>query len=698
MPTNHASSHPSRAELGDTDDLYLEEIQGTDALAWVTARRLDVTAELEADPAFESMRLDAAERLEASDRLPFPELHGPWVYNIWRDPGHVRGLWRRTSWDGFRASSPPWEVILDVDRLAEAEGENWVFSGAVYSHPERDRALVFLSRGGRDASVVREFSLRERSFVASGGFQLPQAKTGAAWVGDDQIAVSTSLGPDTVTMSGYPRQILLWQRGESIASARVLMECDRDDVMVWPSPLEGVPGFRVLCLRRISFFQVRCLALREDGAIVPVAVPETAIPLGGLKGRLLFLLRDDWTPEVGALAGQRLPGGSVVATRLAADPAIPERELVYVPSAGESVQHGSSDPHTLYLVILRNVRGGVLALRPPASDADPAWTCRELEFPALGQVDLASVNAHAPGAALVHTGFLTPNALYFSRGDDTTPEPLKAEAPRFDASGLEVRQNWATSSDGTRIPYFVVGPKDSPHRGTAPTILTGYGGFRISRLPDYDPVRGRLWLEAGGLWVVANLRGGGEFGPAWHRAALREKRPRAYEDFEAVAEDLIQRGLTRPDQLGILGGSNGGLLVGAAITRRPELFRAAYCRNPLLDMLRFAQLSAGRSWVEEYGDPELPGDRAFIRTWSPYHQVKPGVTYPKVLFVTSTIDDRVHPGHARRMAERLRRLGQPILYFESSEGGHPGTADLKQAAWVGALGFLFFRRELGLGR
>ena len=606
MNTSHASNHPSRVELSDTDDLYLEEIQGAAALAWVAARRLDVIAELEADPAFEPMRVDAAERLEASDRLAVPELHGPWVYNLWRDSAHVRGLWRRTSWDGFRAASPPWDVILDVDRLAEAEGENWVFSGAIYSRPERDRALVCLSRGGRDASVLREFSLRERSFVISDAFQLPQAKTGAAWVGDDQIAVSTSLGPDTVTMSGYPRQIRLWQRGESIASARVLMECDPEDVMVWPSPLEGVPGFRLLCLRRISFFQVRCLALREDGAMVPVAVPETAVLLGGCQGRLLFLLRDDWIPEFGGLAGQRLPGGSVVATRLAADPAIPEREMVYLPSAGESVQYGSSDPHTLYLVILRNVRGGVLALRPPANDADPAWSCRELDIPALGQVDLASVNAQAPGAVLVHTGFLTPNALYFTRGDDTTPVPLQAEAPRFDASGLEVRQDWATSSDGTRIPYFVVGPKDSPRRGTAPTILTGYGGFRISRLPDYDPVRGRLWLEAGGLWVVANLRGGGEFGPAWHRAALREKRPRAYEDFEAVAEDLIRRGLTRPDQLGILGGSNGGLLVGAAITRRPALFRAAYCRNPLLDMLRFAQLSAGAVGSRSTEIPSCP--------------------------------------------------------------------------------------------
>jgi prolyl oligopeptidase len=697
MPTSHTPSHTPPVELTDTDDLYLEEIEGAEARAWVEARRPDVTAELEADPAFEQMRLEAAERLETPDRLPFPELHGPWVYNFWRDPGHVRGLWRRTSWDGYRAPEPTWEVILDVDRLVETEKENWVFLGTVLGRPENDRALVFLSRGGRDAGVVREFSLRDRAFV-SDGFRLPEAKTGAAWAGDDKIAVSTSHGPDTVTTSGYPRQIRLWQRGEPIASARVLMECERDEVMVWPSPLEGVPGFRVLCLRRTSFFHVHCVALRYDDEMVPVAVPETAVPLGGLKGRLLFLLRDGWTPEVGALAGQRLPGGTVIATRLAADPAIPERELVYAPASGESVQHGSSDPHTLYLVILRDVRGVVLALRPPLGGADPAWSCRELELPALGQVDLASVNPHSRGAVVVHTGFLTPNAFYFTCGEDTKPEPLRAEAPRFDASGLEVSQNWTTSRDGTRIPYFVVGPKGSPRHGTAPTILTGYGGFRISRLPDYDPVRGRLWLEGGGLWVVANLRGGGEFGPDWHRAALRENRPRAYEDFEAVAEDLIRRHLTRPDQLGILGGSNGGLLVGAAITRRPELFRAAYCRNPLLDMLRFAQLSAGRSWIEEYGDPEQPEDRVLIRTWSPYHQVKPGVNYPKVLFVTSTIDDRVHPGHARRMAERLRRLGQPILYFENTEGGHSGVANLKQAAWVGALGFLFFRKELGLVR
>lgn len=693
MPT----SHTPRVELTDTDDLYLEEIQGTEAIAWVRARRPDVTAELEADPAFEPMRMDAAERLEAPDRLPFPKLRGPWVYNFWRDPEHARGVWRRTSWDEYRALAPSWEIILDVDRLADTEGENWVFGGTVHGSPESDRALVFLSRGGRDARVVREFSLGDRAFV-SDGFQLPEAKTEAVWAGDDRLAVSTSHGPGTVTTSGYPRQIRLWQRGEPIASARVLMECDRDEVMVSPSPLEGVPGFRVLCERRTSFFHIRCAALRDDGEMVPIDVPDTAMHFASLQGRLLFLLRDDWTPEVGALAGQRLPGGSVIAVRLTADAAIAERELVYAPATRESVQYGASDSQTLYLVILRDVRSVVLPLRPPLPAAEPAWSCLELELPALGQVDLASVNPHAPGAVLVHTGFLTPNAFFFTRGDDPAPQPLRAEKPRFDAAGLEVSQNWATSRDGTRIPYFVVGPEDSPSRGTAPMILTGYGGFRLSRLPDYDPVRGRLWLEAGGLWAVANLRGGGEFGPEWHRAALRENRPRAYEDFEAVAEDLIQRGLTRPDQLGILGGSNGGLLVGAAITRRPELYRAAYCRNPLLDMIRFAQLSAGRSWIEEYGDPEKPEDRAFLRTWSPYHQVKPGVRYPKVLFVTSAIDDRVHPGHARRMAERLRRLGQPVLYYENTEGGHAGTADLKQAAWVGALGFLFFQKELGLGR
>lgn len=697
MPTSHSPDPTSKVELNDTDDLYLEEIQGAEATRWVEARRSEVAAELEAIPAFEAMRLDAAARLEAVGRLPFPKLHGPWVYNFWQDPEHARGVWRRTSWAEYRAPSPSWEVVLDIDRLAETEAENWVLAGVSYGPPESDRVLVFLSRGGQDARVLREYSLRDRDFV-SDGFQLSEGKTGAVWAGEDLLAVSTPLGPDTVTTSGYPRQVRLWRRGEPISSARPLMECGQDEVMVGASSLDGVAGFRVLCQRRNSFFRVQYAALREDGEMVPVAVPDTAVTLGGFQGRLLFLLRDDWTPQAGALAGQNLAAGSVIATRLTDETDIPERELVYAPGAGESVQHGNSDLQTLYLVVLRDVRGVVLALRPPQPHADSGWACQELELPALGQVDLATVNKHAPGAVLVHTGFLTPSTLYFTLGASFQPEPLKAEAPRFEATGLEVRQNWATSRDGTRIPYFVVGPQDSAGQGTAPAILTGYGGFHNSRLPDYDPVRGRLWLEAGGLWVVANIRGGGEFGPDWHRAALRENRPRAYEDFEAVADDLVLRGLTRPSQLGILGGSNGGLLVGAAITRRPELFRAAFGRNPLLDMLRFAQLSAGRSWIEEYGDPERPEDRAFLRSWSPYHQLKPGVRYPNVLFVTSTMDDRVHPGHARRMTERLRRLGQPVLYFENTEGGHSAVADLKQAARIGALTFLFFRKELGLGR
>ncbi len=684
-------------ELSDTDDLYLEEVEGAAARAWVEARRGELAAELESDPAFEPMRRDAAARLETPDRLALPQLHGPRVYNFWQDAEHVRGVWRRTSWEGFRAPVPPWETILDVDRLAEEEREPWVFHYARLDRPESDRALVFLSRGGRDAAVLREFSFSARAFV-SGGFTLPEGKSVAAWSGVDKLAVATPLGADSVTTSGYPRQIRLWRRGQPVASAPVLMECGRDEVLAWPVPLDGVPGCRVLCLRWRSFFRRECAVLREDGVLLPVEVPDSAIVLCGLRGRLLFLLRDDWAPARGALAGRVLAGGSVIAVRITADGGIPERELVFAPGPGESVQHAGSDPDTLYLFMLRNVGGVVRALHPsPPLPNHSGWPSRELDLPPAGRIDLVSANAHAPGAVLVHTGFLTPNTLYFTRGEGPALESLRAEAPRFDATGLEVRQHWATSRDGTRVPYFVVGPASRLSGPPAPAILTGYGGFRASCLPEYDPVRGRLWLEAGGLWVLANLRGGGEFGPQWHRAALRENRPRAYEDFEAVAEDLIRRRLTAPNRLGIYGGSNGGLLVGSAMVRRPELYRAVYCRNPLLDMLRFALLSAGRSWIEEYGDPELPADRADLRTRSPYHQVRPGTAYPKVFFATSAIDDRVHPGHARRMAERLRRLGQPVLYYENVEGGHAGTANLRERAWLSALGFLFFRRELGLG-
>lgn len=670
----------------DDDDLWLEELQGTRALEWAAARRAEVAQGLAADPAFHAEVAQAAELLESAGRIPEVDLEGRWVRNLWRDAGHPRGLWRRVPLDAYLTQAdPPWETLLDLDRLAAEEGENWTPQALRPAGPESDRALVWLSRGGRDARVIREYDLRARCFV-EGGFHLPQAKSLASWVDEDTLAIATDFGPGTLTDSGYPRQLRLWSRGTPLASARLVVEAGPAEILVAPLPAPGLSGFPILALRRETFFSFTYRAIRADGSSVPLPVPRGADPIGTVRDRACFLLREAWSAA-------DIQAGSVIAIHL--DPATGSAmlEIVFEPPPGEWVLYGGCDRNVLYLSVLCDVQGAIRRCRPPDAPGGE-WRVDALGPPTPEQVGIESANAWGEGAILVQTGFLVPKRQIHVDAAGVT-RPVRAESPRFDAAGLSVRQEYAKSADGTRVPYFLIAPVDAPAAGPLPLILTGYGGFGNARLPEYDPVRGRLWLERGGAWVVANLRGGGEFGPAWHAAAMREKRLRAYEDFEAVARDLIHRGFTASDRLGIYGGSNGGLLVGAAMTRHPELYRAVACRNPLLDMLRYARLSAGASWVEEYGDPDDPVARAWLRGYSPYHNLRPGVRYPAILFVTSTLDDRVHPGHARRMAERMRRMGARVLYHEAEEGGHAAAANLRQTAWVSTLVYRFFRHELG---
>ncbi len=667
---------------------------------WVRARNAETLATIADDPSFAALRDSLRQVLDDTDRVPYVHWAGRHLYNLWKDEAHPRGVWRRTTLDEYRRPEPRWQVLLDVDALAEAEGEPWTWQGATIRRPDHRRCLIRLARGGADAHVVREFDLERRAFVTD-GFVLPEAKSDVCWIDEDNIYVGTDFGPGSLTTSGYPRVVKRWRRGTPLTEAAVVYEGHDDDVSVY-AVHDPTPGFvRDFFGRRLDFFRRVEFLRTPDGDLVPIDVPEDA-ETDVHREWLLIQLRSDWT-----VGGRTYPGGAVLVTRLDRFLA-GERELtvVFEPSADAAFSGHAWTRHHLILSSLVDVRSRIEALtpgadgwrrvplpgptvRPPAAAAGAAAGHGEADQPRHVAV-LDTNPEHSDEFLLSSTGFLQPTALHHGTVGGPV-EMLKQEPAFFDTAGMTVRQYFARSADGTRVPYTVVTP---PGHAAGPTLLTGYGGFEISWTPGYNGVIGRGWLARGGCYVVANIRGGGEYGPRWHRAALRENRPRAYEDFAAVATDLVARGITVPARLGIEGGSNGGLLMGVMLTRYPELFGAVVARVPLLDMRRYHRLLAGASWMAEYGDPDDAADWAFLREYSPYHNVRPGRRYPPVLLITSTRDDRVHPGHARKMAARLRQYGHDVSYYENVEGGHGAAADNAQLAFKWALMLTFLWRRL----
>ncbi len=681
-----------------TDDpyLWLEEVDGARALAWVHERNARTREVLEADPAFAARRDAIREVLDSKAQIPQVVRRGAYLYNFWRDADHVRGLWRRTTLAEYRRDDPAWDVLLDLDALARAEGENWVWAGAVAPGGDAERVLVELSRGGADAVVVREFDLARRRFV-EGGFVLPEAKSDVVWLDADTVYVGTDTGPGSLTDSGYPRQIRRWQRDRPWAEAPVVFEGEAGDVAVsaW---VDRTPGFeRTVFRREVDFYRNEAFVL-AGGALRRIDKPADA-QVTFWRGHLLLELRSDWT-----VGGTTWPAGSLLAADAAASlggrPA-GERRLhpLFVPTPARALAGFSTTRTRVLLEVLEDVASRI-EIREPAGDG---WAARTLPTPSPGSASVAAL--HDPLVAgddplaeafwLHYADFLTPDTLWLgdAAAADGALERVKALPAFFDPAGLAVRQHFARSRDGTRVPYFVIGPcEPGPPR---PTLLYGYGGFEISLAPWYLGATGRVWLREGGVYVVANIRGGGEYGPAWHQAALKARRQNAFDDFVAVAEDLIARGLATPRRLGIQGGSNGGLLVAAVALQRPELFGAVVSQVPLLDMRRYHRLLAGASWIAEYGDPDDPADWAVLQRYSPYHRVRAGTALPPMLFTTSTRDDRVHPGHARKMVARLLELGHDVLYWENVEGGHAGAADNAQRAHMRALEFTFLWQRLG---
>jgi prolyl oligopeptidase len=668
--------------------LWLEDVTGDEALAWVRERNAESQAELAASERFGALKAGIREALDAADRIPYVRRAGDHLYNFWQDADHPRGLWRRTTLESYRTDKPDWQVLLDVDALAEEEGESWVWAGASLRRPDLTRALVELSRGGADATVVREFDVDTRAFVPD-GFTLPEAKSSVGWIDADHVFVGTDFGPGSMTTSGYPRVAKRWTRGTPLAEAEVVYEGRPDDMLVFAShdPTEGYERDHVV--RVPDFFTDESFLLEPDGTLVKIDVPDDA-STSIHREWLLIQLRTPW--KVG---DREHPAGALLAARLtdylAGDtPGDTARDLtvLYEPDEHTSLESYSWTRDHLILTTLSDVQTH-LEVRTPAEDG---WRRNPLPgVPPLGVAHVVDTDPHSGDEYFLDTeSFTEPSVL--SRGVVGEPvEELRREPTYFATDGIAARQLFATSADGTRVPYFVVGPDDPS--GT-PTLLTGYGGFEISLTPAYSPVVGRGWLERGGTYVVANIRGGFEYGPRWHRSALRENRHRAYEDFAAVARDLTDRGMTTPARLGIQGGSNGGLLMGVMLTTYPELFGAIACQVPLLDMRRYHLLLAGASWMAEYGDPDDPADWEFLRTYSPYQRLEPGRPYPPTLILTSTRDDRVHPGHARKMTAAMRELGADVRYYENIEGGHGAAADNEQRAHMWALVFEFLWRQL----
>ena len=668
------------------ENLWLEDVDGAAALDWVRARNAQALEVLAQDRGFEALRRDLRSILDSEARIPHIEKLGDHVYNFWRDQAHPAGLWRRTSLDEYRKPEPSWETVIDLDAINTAEGENFVWHGADALPHDYRRCLVALSRGGADADQTREFDLVDKAFVGDGFFR-PEAKGSLAWCDADSVYVATDFGPGSMTSSGYARIVKLWTRGTPMGEAVTVFEGEADDLAVaaWRDHTRGFE--RDFVWRGLGFYENELFLRGADGRLLRIDVPDSA-EKDVQREWLTLQLREPMVE-----GGRSYPAGALLAVRLDALLAGKrDFSVLFEPSASVSLQDAAWTRHPLRLTVLDDVKARVLVRTPRA---DGGWDFGAAgDAAAIADLGVEALDEEASDAYLeTAMSFLQPTTLSLVEVGGVR-EVLKQLPAFFDASGFQARQHFATSRDGTRVPYFVVAPKELVHDGSHPTLLYGYGGFEVSETPAYSAGVGRGWLSQGGVYVQANIRGGGEYGPDWHRAALREKRPRAYEDFAAVAEDLVARGITSPRRLGIQGGSNGGLLVGNMLVRYPQLFGAVVCQVPLLDMQRYHRLLAGASWMPEYGDPELASDWAFLQGISPYHGVRAEALYPPLLLTTSTRDDRVHPGHARKMAARMREQGHEVVYYENIEGGHGGAANNEQAAFMQALGWTFLRQKL----
>jgi prolyl oligopeptidase len=668
--------------------IWLEQARSPEALDWVGKENTRTLAALESDPRFAQLKAEALAIFDSNDRIPFVSFRPDGLYNFWQDKANPKGVLRRTTLESYRTAAPTWEVILDVDALAKAEGKEWVYQGMTCLPPALTKCMVALSDGGEDASIMREFDTATKSFVADGFVLDQKSQGGIQWIDENTLLVNRSFGAGTLTDSEYPFTARVWTRGTSIADAPEIFRGEASDVWAGVSLLRdnaGTVQARV-AYRGVSFHE-RLHYVEVDGKWTLLDLPKKAAPYGIMDGHLLLSTDVDWTAD-----GQTFPADSLIAIKLddfRANPNGAKKTLVWAPGERQTKQGGAVTGDALYVSLLDNVVGKVLRF----NFKDGKWVSTPVALPDNATLGIAASSNETDQVMYTVSGFLEPTTLYYTDGS-TPPAVLKTSPAYFDPAGMEVEQHEATSKDGTKIPYFLVKPKGMTMSGTTPVLMTGYGGFQVPRLPAYLGTTGKLWLERGGAFVLANMRGGGEFGPNWHQTAIRENKQRTWDDFIAVGDDLVKRGFTSPKHLGIQGGSQGGLLVGTAFTQRPDLFGAAIVQIPLFDMLRYHVIGRGASWIGEYGDPRIPEQRAWIEGYSPYQKIVAGVEYPEPFLWASTADDRTHPAHARKGAAKLKELGQPYYYFEDTTGGHSGGVDNDQRAKLQALQFVYLMKRL----
>ncbi|WP_235903569.1 prolyl oligopeptidase family serine peptidase [Pontixanthobacter luteolus] len=693
-----AADHHSTGEMADqtTDDgvpgpeqdpyIWLEEARSDEALAWVRAENERTTELLASDPRFDKLKNDALEIYDSEDRIPFVSFSKFGLTNFWQDKQNPKGLLRRTSRESYQTDNPEWETVLDVDALAAAEGREWVYKGSTCLPPEGRMCMIALSDGGKDAAELREFNMETGEFV-DGGFYLPESQGSVEWLDADTMLVTRNFDETLMTESEYPFTTRLWKRGQSIDDAEEIFRGSPKDVWSGASLLRDSTGkvHARTAFRGVSFHETEYY-VDMDGEWLKLDIPLKAAPYGIVDGHLLYSTDVDW--KVG---GQTFPADSLIAVDLEewkADPNGAAKTLVWAPADRQTKRGGAITANHLYVGMLDNVVGKVIRF----DFADGAWTSKEVELPGNATVGIAASSEETDEIMFSVTDFLTPTTLYYSDGG--VPEVIKTSPEYFNAEGFEVEQHEAVSADGTKIPYFIVKPEGMELDGSTPILMSGYGGFQIPRLPSYLGSTGKLWLENGGAYVLGNMRGGGEFGPGWHQTAIRENKQRTWDDFIAIGDDLVERGFTSPEHLGIQGGSQGGLLVGTAFTQRPDLFGAAIVAIPLFDMLRYHEIGRGASWIGEYGDPRIPEQRAWIEGYSPYQKLVDGVDFPAPFFWASTADDRTHPAHARKGAARMKELGQPYYYYEDMTGGHSGGVDNEQRARLQALQYVYLLQRL----
>ncbi len=669
---------------------WLEDVYGDKQLAWVKEHNERSAAVLEKDPHFAPLQAEALKVLESPDRLPWPIFHGGSIYNFWQDAQHVRGIVRRTTLADYLVADPKWETVLDYDALSKQDNQSWVAKNLDCLQPDDELCLVQLSAGGEDAVIEREMNLKTGKFV-EGGFVLPRGKQNEAWVDKDTILIARDWGAGTMSESGYPIAVRLWKRGQPLDSAKELFRGTTKDVDVGPASYnDGLGHHAAVIARNTSFFEHEWHLVLPDG-VHKLGLPAKSWLEGFFDNQLIFSLHEDWTPD-----GQTtsLKQGSIISIDLDAaskNPAHLKPVVVFAPTAQEFSQQVATTRHHLLLTTLEHVQGRAYIYTRGKTGQ---WTRSKLPVADNQTIFVAASSPLDERFFLGESGFLNPNSLWQGDAADASLKSVRAEKTSFDGSRDVVEQLEATSKDGTRVPYFIVHRKGMPYDGNNPAVMTAYGGFEVSLTPFYDGVIGKLWLERGGVFVLADIRGGGEFGPAWHEAGLKMHRQRIYDDFYGVADDMVKRKITNPQRLGIFGGSNGGLLMGVEFNQHPEMWGAVVIEVPLLDMLGYDHLSAGASWVGEYGSPSVPEERAFLASISPYHNLKADGHYPVPLIFTTTKDDRVGPQHARKFAALMEEYHLPFYYDEITEGGHGEGADKKQEARTQAEKYTYFMMKL----